>query len=51
MSKLTAAEKREIDRKADELYDKLNPRPHDEINVSKNECIRRVLHELKRASK
>lgn len=51
MPKLSASEKAEIDRKADELYDKLNPRPHDVINVSKDECIRRVMREVKETTK
>ena len=35
-----------IDELANKLYDKLNPKPNDRINVSKAECIRRAEKQL-----
>lgn len=47
MAKLSKAERAAIDREACALWDKLNPEPDVKINVSKDECIKRVM-KLKR---
>lgn len=46
ISKLTKNEREDLDRRANQLYDQLNPEPEKMINVSKAECIRRVREKL-----
>jgi len=46
VAKLTKAQKAEIERRADELFDRLNPKPFEEITVGKDECIKRVMREM-----
>jgi hypothetical protein len=49
-SRPSREERDRIDAMANDLYDKLNPKPFEQINVGKAECIRRVDKQIEKPS-
>lgn len=47
----TAEQRRALDEEANRLYDKRNPRPHQRIRVSKEQCIREALRQIRTKAK
>ena len=43
----TAEQRSALDEEANRLYDKHNPRPHQRISVSKDQCIREALEQIR----
>lgn len=48
LTRLSKQEQEQIDAEATALYERLNPEPDVRINVSKAECIRRVMKAKKK---
>jgi hypothetical protein len=44
--KLTKQQSEQLNEEANRLYDKYNPRPHEHINVPKDQCIKEAKQRL-----